>query len=107
MTIRSTKTRAGRRALPKSHAPAGPSWQLQTAKARFSEVFRLALARGPQLITRGGREAVVVLPAAQFDALVARSQQPKSLLEFFKRSPLAGLDLKLERDRDSGRDIEL
>lgn len=107
MPIRSPRTRAGRRALPKSSALAGPSWQLQTAKARFSEVFRLALANGPQLITRGGREAVVVLPAAQFDALVARSQQPKSLVEFFKRSPLAGLDLKLERDRDSGRDIEL
>jgi len=104
MTTRSTK---GRRALPKSVSLKGASWQLQTAKARFSEVFRLALASGPQLITRGGREAVVVLPAAQFDALVARSQQPKSLVEFFKRSPLAGLDLKLERDRDIGRDIDL
>jgi prevent-host-death family protein len=107
MAIRTPKNRAGRHALPKSHAPAGPIWQLQTAKARFSEVFRLALAGGPQRITRGGRESVVVLPAAQFDALVARSEQPKSLVEFFKRSPLAGLDLKLERDRDSGRDIEL
>jgi prevent-host-death family protein len=107
MATRIPKIRAGQRALPKSNAPVGHSWQLQTAKARFSEVFRLALANGPQLITRGGREAVVVLPAAQFDALVARSQQPKSLVEFFKRSPLAGLDLKLERDRDSGRDIEL
>src|SRR5271166_1066304 len=106
MTIR-PRIRAGQRTLPKSNATVGPSWQLQTAKARFSEVFRLALADGPQLITRGGREAVVVLPAAQFDALVARSQQPNSLVEFFKRSPLAGLDLKLERDRDSGRDIQL
>jgi antitoxin Phd len=106
MPIRSPRIRAAR-ALPKSPAPVGPSWQLQTAKARFSEVFRLALASGPQLITRGGREAVVVLPVAQFNALVARSQQPKSLVEFFKRSPLAGLDLKLERDRDGGRDIEL
>jgi antitoxin Phd len=107
MAIRSPRIRASQRGLPKSNALSGPSWQLQTAKARFSEVFRLALANGPQLITRGGREAVVVLPAAQFDALVARSQQPKSLVEFFKRSPLACLDLKLERDRDSGRDIEL
>jgi antitoxin Phd len=106
MASRPPKNRAAR-AAPKSHAPAGSPWQLQTAKARFSEVFRLALASGPQLITRGGREAVVVLPAAQFNALLARSAQPKSLVEFFKRSPLAGLDLKLERDHDSGRDIDL
>jgi antitoxin Phd len=107
MAIRSTKTRSVRRTLPKSSGLTGASWQLQTAKARFSEVFRLALASGPQLITRAGREAVVVLAAAQFDAFVARSQQPKSLVEFFKRSPLAGLDLKLERDHDNGRDVEL
>ena len=85
----------------------GASWQLQAAKARFSEVFCLALAKGPQIITRGGREAVVVLPQAQFEALLARSQQPKSLVEFFKTSPLAGLDLKLERDSDPGRPIDL
>ncbi|MCX6629106.1 MAG: hypothetical protein NTW28_15925 [Candidatus Solibacter sp.] len=30
---------------------AAPGWQLQTAKARFSEVFRLARTVGPQLIT--------------------------------------------------------
>jgi len=107
MTTRSPKARRIHRALPKSTALARTSWQPQTAKARFSEVFRLALADGPQLITRAGREAVVVLPVAQFDALVARSQQPKSLVEFFNRSPLAGLDLKFERDRDSGRDVEL
>ncbi len=107
MTLRSAKTRRVRPAGPKTAPLTGAPWQLQTAKARFSEVFRLALASGPQLITRGGREAVVVLPAAQFDALVARSQQPKSLVDFFKCSPLAGLNLELERNRDLGRDIEL
>jgi hypothetical protein len=29
-----------------------------------------------------------------------------NLVEFLMRSPLAGLDLKLERDRDSGRDTD-
>jgi len=107
MVSRTPKLRTPRRAQPKAPAIGGTSWQLQTAKARFSEVFRLALASGPQFITRAGREAVVVLPVAQFDALVARSRQPKSLVEFFRRSPLAGLDLKLERDPDRGRDIDL
>ena len=34
-------------------------WQLQTAKARFSELFRSARSEGPQLITRQGKEGVV------------------------------------------------
>lgn len=82
------------------------SWQLQTAKARFSEVFRLAHTEGPQLVTRQGKEGVVIVPIEQFDELVVRSQQPKSLVQFFRQSPLAGLKLD-RRDKDTGRDIEL
>ena len=85
----------------------GQVWQLQTAKARFSEVFRLARTEGPQLITRQGKEGVVMMPVEQFDELLTRSRQPKSLVQFFRESPLAGLDLDFERDRDTGRDIEL
>jgi len=83
------------------------AWQLQAAKARFSEVFRLARTAGPQLITRQGKEGVVMIPVEQFDQLVNRSRQPKSLVQFFRESPLVGLDLDLERDKDTGRDIEL
>jgi antitoxin Phd len=83
------------------------SWQLQTAKARFSEVFRLARTEGPQFITRGGKEGVVMIPIEQFDELVVRSHQPESLVEFFRESPLVGAKLDLERDNDTGRDIKL
>jgi antitoxin Phd len=83
------------------------AWQLQTAKARFSEVFRLARTEGPQLITRQGREGVVMLPVEQFDELIGRSRQPKSLVQFLRESPLAGVKLDLERDKDAGRDVEL
>jgi antitoxin Phd len=85
---------------------AGAPWQLQTAKARFSEVFRLARAIGPQLITRHGREAVVVLSLEHFNQLVAREPRPSSLVEFFAESPLAGLQLNLERSKDAGRQID-
>jgi antitoxin Phd len=85
----------------------GPGWQLQAAKARFSEVFRLARTEGPQLITRQGKDGVVMMPVEQFDRLVTRSRQPKSLVQFFRESPLVGLELDLERDKDTGRDIEL
>jgi antitoxin Phd len=84
-----------------------PSWQLQTAKAQFSEVFRRARAEGPQVITRQGKEAVVVIPVEQFEGLLTRGLSPKSLSQFFRESPLAGLDLPFERDRDTGRKIDL
>ena len=82
-------------------------WQLQTAKARFSEVFRRARVEGPQTVTRQGKEAVVIIPAEEFDRLMARSQQPQALSEFFAESPLAKAKLDLERIPDYGRKIEL
>lgn len=84
-----------------------PSWQLQTAKAQFSELFRRARSEGPQYVTKAGKEAVVVLPAEQFEELTARRRQPKSLVEFFRNSPLADAGLDFEREPDYGREIEL
>jgi antitoxin Phd len=85
----------------------GQSWQVQTAKARFSELFRRARNEGPQRITRQGKEGVVMVAEEQYERLVRRSCQPKSLVQFFRESPLAGLDLDLERDQDMGRDVDL
>ncbi|WP_038056690.1 type II toxin-antitoxin system Phd/YefM family antitoxin [Thermus amyloliquefaciens] len=39
----------------------GKTWQLQEAKARFSELVEEALRSGPQVVTRRGKRAVVVL----------------------------------------------
>jgi antitoxin Phd len=82
-------------------------WQLQTAKAQFSELFRRARSEGPQWVTRQDKEAVVVLPAEEFERLKARSHQPQSLVEFFAESPLAKIRIDLEREPDYGRAIEL
>jgi prevent-host-death family protein len=94
-------------AKPKAPNLTRPAWQLQTAKARFSEVFRLARTEGPQLITRQGKEGVVMLPVEQFERLAVRARQPRSLVQFFRESPLVGLELDFERDQDTGRDVEL
>lgn len=83
------------------------SWQIQSAKARFSEVFRRARTEGPQRIKRQGKEGVVMVAEEQYDQLVGKSRQPKNLVQFFRQSPLVGIDLDLKRDRDAGRDIEL
>jgi len=92
---------------PASLKAAGESWQVQTAKARFSEVFRRARSEGPQRITRQGREGVVMVAEEQYNRLIGKSHQPKNLVQFFRQSPLAGVDLDLERDRDPGRDPDL
>lgn len=91
--------------FPVKHA--SEPWQVQSAKARFSEVFRKARTEGPQRITRQGKEGVVMVAEEYYERLVGKSHQPKSLIEFFRHSPLVGVDLDLERDRDPGRDIDL
>lgn len=85
----------------------GRAWQIQTAKAQFSEVFRRARTEGPQRITRQGKEGVVMISDEQYDRLMIQSRQPKSLVQFFRESPLVGVELDLERDKDPGRDIDL
>ena len=85
----------------------GEPWQLQTAKAQFSELFRRARTEGPQVVTRQGKEQVVVLPAEQFAQLTRRIRQPKSLVRFFAESPLTRVNLDLSRDVDLGREIKL
>ena len=79
-------------------------WQLQAAKARFSELFRRARTEGPQVITRRDKEQVVVLPAEQFAQLIERGRQPKSLVKFFAESPLVNITLDFSRDVDLGRE---
>ena len=42
--------------------PTNRTWQVQEAKARFSELIETTLADGPQIITRRGVETAVVVP---------------------------------------------
>ena len=37
-------------------------WQVQEAKARFSELLETSLAEGPQIVTRRGVETAVIVP---------------------------------------------
>jgi antitoxin Phd len=45
------------------------TWQLQDAKARFSEFLDAALKRGPQIVTRRGVEAAVLVPIEEWHRL--------------------------------------
>ena len=83
-----------------------PSWQMQEAKARLSELVKQAELDGPQNITHHGRSVAVVLSAAAFARLSGRQA---SVLDFMQASPLAGLDdeLHFERDTSLTRDTAL
>jgi prevent-host-death family protein len=81
------------------------TWQIQDAKARLSELVKLAESDGPQEITLHGRPVAVVLSRAAFDRLSGNGQ---SLVDFMQASPLCGHDeLNFERDRSSTREVAL
>jgi prevent-host-death family protein len=80
---------------------------LQTAKAQFSEVFRRARTEGPQHVTKAGKEEVVILSKEKFEEITNSNQEPETLAEFLMNSPLRDSGLKIERQRDYPRKIEL
>ncbi len=77
------------------------TWQLQEAKNKFSEVVENAIEHGPQIITRHGVETAVVLSFREYRRMVLRQSH---LSDFFRKSPLVGVDLDLSRDRRGWRD---
>jgi antitoxin Phd len=70
------------------------NWQLQKAKNHFSDLVRRAEEQGPQTITRHGKAAAVLLSMKDYRNLMKKQE---SLTEFFRRSPLKGVELDLER----------
>lgn len=75
-------------------------WQLQEAKNKFSEVVEEALQHGPQLITRRGVEAVIVLSYAEYRQLTLSQSK---LSAFFRESPLRSTDIDMPRDQSGMR----
>jgi prevent-host-death family protein len=80
------------------------TWQIRDAKARLSEVLRLARRQGPQEITVHGRSAAVVLSREDYDRLAG---DKSSFVAFMRASPLVGLDLEFGRDTTPPRDVAL
>lgn len=81
------------------------NWQLQEAKNRLSEVVKAAKTKGPQIITVRGKEEVAVVSMAELRRLTPNKE---SLYDFLRSSPMRGVELNIERSRDSeDRDIGL
>ncbi len=96
--------------LPPPHPSAldrYPNWKLEDAKARFSEVVRLAREQTPQRITVRGEDAVVIISAQAFAKLLPLLEQP-SLHALLSQSPLSRLELEQPAGSPSPiRDVEL
>jgi prevent-host-death family protein len=82
----------------------GAEWKLQDAKSRFSELFDRALKEGAQVVSRRGKQKVVVVSKEEYDRL---TRSGGSLSQFLLNSPLAGSELDLERLRDLPRSVEI
>lgn len=50
------------------------SWPVQDAKARFSEFLDTCLTKGPQIVTKRGAEAAVLVSANEWRRLKASAQ---------------------------------
>ena len=81
-------------------------WKLEDAKARFSELVRLAREQAPQRVTVYGEDAVVVLSAAEYARLAPAAEQP-SLHALLSRSPLKDLDFDHAGVRAPVREVDL
>ncbi|MDR2542024.1 MAG: type II toxin-antitoxin system Phd/YefM family antitoxin [Treponema sp.] len=79
-------------------------WQLQEAKAMFSDVIKAAVVK-PQTITIHGKETAVILSVDKYKKLVRPRQ---SLFEFIQSSPLFNTELELpQRQPEKMREIAL
>ena len=79
------------------------AWQLQAAKQRFSELVERAQREGPQVVTKHGRETVVVVSAEEYRRLKGPAD---NLLEFLRAAPDFDL-LDLRRASDRSREPAL
>jgi prevent-host-death family protein len=80
------------------------TWTLADAKAHLSEVVEGALKKGPQVITRHGRKAVVVVAVEEWERKAPRQG---TLADFFAASPLRDSGLEIERPQSGPRELDL
>jgi prevent-host-death family protein len=79
-------------------------WQLQAAKAHFSEVVKRAKANGPQHVTVYGKDEVVILSAEDFRRLTAEITG-QTLIEALQASPYRDVDIEPPRTTMPVREV--
>ncbi len=79
-------------------------WQLQDAKARLSELIKLATNTGPQGISVRGHNEVVVISVQEYESLTSTKI---NFFDFMQNSPLHGCEIDIDRSNSTDRDIDL
>ncbi len=83
-------------------------WQLQEAKAKFSEVINMT-QYGVQIISRHGIEEAVIMSMEKYKELTG--ERGESFIDWMKRCGVYGigvdLDPYIKREKEKDRDINL
>jgi len=80
------------------------TWQLQDAKSKFSQLVDSAMHNTPQIVTKHGNNAVVILSFEEYKKITKPKQD---LVCFFRDSPFFDSEIEIARSKDTPRDIEL
>mgnify|MGYP003934349051 CR=1 FL=1 len=91
---------------PSEIAECPGAWKLQDAKARFSELVRLAAEAGPQHVTVNGKEKAVVLSADDYRRLRGEPMGD-ALVRLLAETDLNDVEFEHAKTRGPVRDIEL
>jgi len=79
------------------------TWQVQDAKARFSELLNAAIKKGPQVVSRRGVETAVLVPIDEWERL-QKAARP-SLKEWLLAPEPRCDDLTVERGKLRSRPV--
>ena len=74
------------------------TWPVQDAKARFSELLDTCLREGPQIVTKRGAEAAVLVPVDDWRRL-QRSARPTLKELLLADEPRAAFPLRMRGGR--------
>ena len=74
-------------------------WQLQEAKAKFSQVFDRALTEGPQYVTRRNKDEVVIVGRSEFER---QQSAPVHIVDILLAAPHSP-DFQIHRSGSTGR----
>ena len=81
------------------------TWQLQEAKNKFSQVVDTTLSQGPQIISRRGKNTVVIVSFDDYRAFM--SPEPKlNFKQCLQKAPVDGLEITRNNDV-TGRATEI
>lgn len=82
-------------------------WQVQEAKQKFSELVDRALDEGPQVVTRHGREVVVLVEIEQYREMTGERPKKMDFKEFLLSGPIwETIDEDIVRSTELPREID-